>query len=98
MKRYTELRHSEEGLASISLQNSEFCITLGRALGMDATHQVRSSSQLGCMEDELFASHLAARWTPPTRCKAVGGVDLQMGSSISIPVGQDCRFMLQVWE
>lgn len=51
MKRYTELRHSEEGLASISLQGSEFCITLGRALGMDATHQVRSSSQLGCIED-----------------------------------------------
>lgn len=65
---------------------------------MDATHQVGTSSQLGCMEDELFASHLAARWTPPTRCKAVGGVDLQMGSSIPIPVGQDCRFMLQVRE
>ncbi|PRW33518.1 hypothetical protein C2E21_7678 [Chlorella sorokiniana] len=40
MKRYTELRHSEDGLASISLQGAEFCITLGRALGMDTTHQV----------------------------------------------------------
>ncbi|KAI3425174.1 hypothetical protein D9Q98_008944 [Chlorella vulgaris] len=40
MKRYSELRHSEEGLASISLQGDEFCITLGRALMMDETHQV----------------------------------------------------------
>lgn len=41
MKRYPELRHSEEGLASISLQGAEFGVTLGRALGMDSTHQVR---------------------------------------------------------
>ncbi len=43
MKRYSELRHSEEGLASISLQGDEFCITLGRALMMDETHQVGCS-------------------------------------------------------
>ncbi|EFN53809.1 hypothetical protein CHLNCDRAFT_136515 [Chlorella variabilis] len=40
MKRYTEMRHSEEGLASISLQGDEFCITVGRALMLDETHQV----------------------------------------------------------
>ncbi|PSC70113.1 peptidyl-prolyl cis-trans isomerase H isoform A [Micractinium conductrix] len=40
MKKYTQLRHSEEGLVSISLQGDEFAITLGRALGMDDTHQV----------------------------------------------------------
>lgn len=40
MKRYGELRHSEEGLASIALQGDHFCITLGRALGLDDTHQV----------------------------------------------------------
>lgn len=40
MKRYPELRHSEEGLAAISLQGAEFGITLGRALGLDTTHQV----------------------------------------------------------
>lgn len=40
MKRYPELRHSEEGLASISLQGAEFGVTLGRALGLDTTHQV----------------------------------------------------------
>ncbi|KAL4419765.1 hypothetical protein ABPG75_006863 [Micractinium tetrahymenae] len=40
MKKYTQLRHSEEGLASISLQGDELCITLGRALMLDETHQV----------------------------------------------------------
>lgn len=40
MKQYTQLRHSEEGLASVSLQGDEFCITLGRALDLDNTHQV----------------------------------------------------------
>lgn len=44
MKRYPELRHSEEGLASISLQGAEFGITLGRALGLDTTHQVRPAA------------------------------------------------------
>lgn len=39
MKRYPQLRHSEEGLASISLQGEELCITLGRALMLDDTHQ-----------------------------------------------------------
>ncbi len=39
MKRYQQLRHSEEGLASISLGGDELCITLGRALMLDDTHQ-----------------------------------------------------------
>lgn len=39
MKRYPQLRHSEEGLASISLQGDELCVTLGRALMLDDTHQ-----------------------------------------------------------
>jgi len=41
-----QLRHSEEGLASISLQGDEFCITLGRALMLDETHQVGCSGLL----------------------------------------------------
>lgn len=40
MKRYPALRHSEEGLASVSLVGDEFCLTLGRALMLDDTHQV----------------------------------------------------------
>ena len=35
-----QLRHSDSGLVSISLAGDELCITTGRALMMDETHQV----------------------------------------------------------
>lgn len=47
MKRYQQLRHSEEGLASISLGGDELCITLGRALMLDDTHQARGGQGWG---------------------------------------------------
>lgn len=56
MKRYPELRHSEEGLASISLQGAEFGITLGRALGMDSTHQVRLNLHTNLLRTGLLVS------------------------------------------
>jgi hypothetical protein len=37
---HVQIRHSEEGLVSVSLQGNEFCITTGRALMLDETHQV----------------------------------------------------------
>ena len=35
-----QIRHSEAGLVSVSLQGDEFCVTTGRALMLDETHQV----------------------------------------------------------
>lgn len=54
MKRYMQLRHSEAGLASVSLQGDEFCITTGRALMMDETHQVVGRVHAGQELLELF--------------------------------------------
>jgi len=47
MKRDASLRHVERGVVSISIDGTEICITLARALHLDDTHQVVGRVQAG---------------------------------------------------
>lgn len=53
------LRHSEEGLASVSLSGDEFGLTLGRALDLDNTHQVGGLQGKGLVFSRLDAGSRA---------------------------------------